>query len=307
MRPPLQSAPSLPPRLRRQAVLRRFAVQVRAIGVGHDQTGVGGENLARQILREREEQPVAMHPAIPPFLVGAQILHRGLDLDDPDLAALVQRHKVGAPARGSGNSLMQENPSDRNSRAVPRAIASAPSPIDVGRAAERARSGGAGDPSLDLADFAALAHRKRQDDKTDGTRCFLISLSYVAAEITGRTDEGCLVIDDLRRQERRFHCLSVGTYMDAKWRRGRRLQGAVAAAGSPARLGITDLADAVQPRRAGTTATTSRTITASIRSHDTPRHFVEFTHGCASGIRVIIDLVVNHTSTSMPGFAKRAA
>jgi len=42
-----------------------------------------------------------------------------LNLDDPDRAALVQRHQVRAAVRGQRNSLTQENPSDRNSRAVP--------------------------------------------------------------------------------------------------------------------------------------------------------------------------------------------
>ena len=35
--------------------------------------------------------------------------------------------------------------------------------------------------------------------------------------------------------------------------------------------------------------------------------FVEFTHGCQQrGMRVLIDLVVNHTSNDIPGFVKRA-
>ena len=84
---------------RRQAMLRRLAMQMRAIGVGDDQAGVGGKDLARQILREGEEQPVAMGAVFLPFLVGTQILDRGLDLDDPDLAALVQRHQIGAAPR----------------------------------------------------------------------------------------------------------------------------------------------------------------------------------------------------------------
>jgi len=50
---------------------------------------------------------------------------RGFDLDDPDLAALVSATRSARRPEGSGNSLMQENPSERSSRAVPRAIASA--------------------------------------------------------------------------------------------------------------------------------------------------------------------------------------
>src|ERR1035437_8089663 len=61
---------------RRQPMLRRLAMHMRAIGVGDDQAVLFGENLARQVLGEGEEQPVAMRPVIPPFLVGAQILDR---------------------------------------------------------------------------------------------------------------------------------------------------------------------------------------------------------------------------------------
>jgi len=51
------------------------------------------------------------------------------------------------------------------------------------------------------------------------------------------------------------------------------------------------------------TATTSPTITASIRATARLAIFVEFTHGCKQrGIRVIIDLVVNHTSDQHPWF-----
>ena len=81
-------------------MLRRLAMQMRAIGVRDDQAGILRKDLARQILREGEEQPVAMCPLLLPFLVGAQILDRGFDLHDPDLATLVQRHQIGAPARG---------------------------------------------------------------------------------------------------------------------------------------------------------------------------------------------------------------
>ena len=57
-------------------MLGRLAMQVRAVGVGDDQAGAFRENLARQILCEGKEQPVAMHPVVLPFLVGAQIFHR---------------------------------------------------------------------------------------------------------------------------------------------------------------------------------------------------------------------------------------
>src|SRR5882672_7788459 len=86
-------------RRRRQAMLRRFAKKMRAIGVGDDQASILWKKIAAQILREGEEQPVAMGAVVLPFVIGAEILHRRFDLDDPDLAALVQRHQIGAPAR----------------------------------------------------------------------------------------------------------------------------------------------------------------------------------------------------------------
>lgn len=63
-------------RRRRQAVLRRFAMQMSAIGVGNDEAGVCGKNPARQIARKGEEQAVAMRAIILPLSIGAQILDR---------------------------------------------------------------------------------------------------------------------------------------------------------------------------------------------------------------------------------------
>ena len=80
-------------------MLRRFAMHVRAIGIGDNQAGLFRKDFARQILREREEQPVAMRAVFMPFLIGAQILDRRFDLDNPDLATVVQRDQIGAPAR----------------------------------------------------------------------------------------------------------------------------------------------------------------------------------------------------------------
>ena len=59
----------------------------------------GGKYLAGHLDRGGEEQPVAVHPVVHPFLVGAEIRDRGLDLDDPDFAVGAQRHEVGAAAR----------------------------------------------------------------------------------------------------------------------------------------------------------------------------------------------------------------
>src|SRR5262245_6821560 len=80
-------------------MLGRLAEKMRAIGIGDDQTSILWKKIAAQVLRESEEQPVAMGPVVLPFVIGAQIFDRRLDLDDPDLAALVQRHQIGATSR----------------------------------------------------------------------------------------------------------------------------------------------------------------------------------------------------------------
>ena len=40
-----------------------------------------------------------MHAVVGPFLVGAKIRDRGLDLDDPDFAIASERHQIGTPPR----------------------------------------------------------------------------------------------------------------------------------------------------------------------------------------------------------------
>ena len=112
------------------------------------------------------------------------------------------------------------------------------------------------------------------------------------------------MIDDLWYKNAIFYCLSVGTYMDANGdgvgdfkgllRRLDYLQGLGITAiwlmpfqPSPGRDDGYDISDyyGVDPR------------------YGTLGDFVEFTHGCAQrGIRVIIDLVVNHTSDTHPWF-----
>jgi maltose alpha-D-glucosyltransferase / alpha-amylase len=112
------------------------------------------------------------------------------------------------------------------------------------------------------------------------------------------------MIDDLWYKNAIFYCLSVGTYMDANGdgvgdfkgllRRLDYLQGLGITAiwlmpfqPSPGKDDGYDIADyyGVDPR------------------YGTLGDFVEFTHGCAQrGIRVIIDLVVNHTSDAHPWF-----
>src|SRR5712671_2377782 len=131
------------------------------------------------------------------------------------------------------------------------------------------------------------------------------SLYYPAAKHRRRTDEGCLsMIDDLWYKNGVFYCLSVGTYMDANGdgvgdfkgllRRLDYLQGLGVTAiwlmpfqPSPGKDDGYDIADyyGVDPR------------------YGSLGDFVEFTHGCRQrGMRVIIDLVVNHTSDAHPWF-----
>jgi maltose alpha-D-glucosyltransferase / alpha-amylase len=126
-----------------------------------------------------------------------------------------------------------------------------------------------------------------------------------AADDHGRTDEGCLrMIDDLWYKNGVFYCLSVGTYMDANGDGVGDFKGLLRRLDYLSGLGVTaiwlmpfqpspgkddgyDIADyyGVDPR------------------YGTLGDFVEFTHGCRQrGIRVIIDLVVNHTSDAHPWF-----
>ena len=80
-------------------MLGRLADDLRAKGVSDDQAGVRRKYLAGHLDRGGEEQPVAVHPVVHPFLIGAEIRHRGLDLDNPDFAVGAERHEVGAAAR----------------------------------------------------------------------------------------------------------------------------------------------------------------------------------------------------------------
>ena len=94
-------------------MLRRFAVQAGAIGVGNDQPGIAGKNIVRQVARESEEQPIAMRPIVLPFPVRTQILGRGFDLDDPDLAARVDSDQIG-PASGRQRQFAEAGKSKRS-------------------------------------------------------------------------------------------------------------------------------------------------------------------------------------------------
>jgi hypothetical protein len=83
---------------RHQPVLGRLAHDRSAEGIGHDQPGVAGKYLARHIDDGGEEQPVAMQFVVHPLLVGAEIGHRRLDLDNQDFAVAAERDEIGAPA-----------------------------------------------------------------------------------------------------------------------------------------------------------------------------------------------------------------
>jgi len=114
------------------------------------------------------------------------------------------------------------------------------------------------------------------------------------------------MIDDLWYKNGVFYCLSVGTYMDANGDGVGDFKGLLRRLDYLQGLGITtiwlmpfqpspckddgyDIADyyGVDPR------------------YGTLGDFVEFAHGCKQrGIRVIIDLVVNHTSDAHPWFSE---
>ena len=120
------------------------------------------------------------------------------------------------------------------------------------------------------------------------------------------------MINDLWYKNAVIYCLSVGTYMDSNG------DGVGDFAGLMRRLDYLqagrhrDLAHAVSDlARAATTATTSPNYYEVDPRYGTLGDFVEFTHAAKQrGIRVIIDLVVNHTSdraSVVPGGAARSA
>jgi maltose alpha-D-glucosyltransferase/alpha-amylase len=123
--------------------------------------------------------------------------------------------------------------------------------------------------------------------------------------IAMRTNEGCYgMIDDLWYKNGVFYCLSVGTYMDADgdgigdfkglMRRLDYLQG----------LGITTIwLMPFQPSPGKDDGYDISDYYGVDPRYGTLGDFVEFAHGCRQrGIRVIIDLVVNHTSNAHPWF-----
>ena len=110
---------------RRQPVFRRLAMQMRAIGVRHDQAGCSGKiSHGRSRVKAKNSRSQCARYSCHFWSA------RKSSTDDLISTIQISPRSFSATrsARrpdGSGNSLTQENPSERSSRAVPRAIASA--------------------------------------------------------------------------------------------------------------------------------------------------------------------------------------
>ena len=70
------------------------------VAVSEDEARILWQELHRKVRRHGEEHPVGVQPVVLPLPVGAEILDRGLHLDDPEEAVAAERGEVGAPARG---------------------------------------------------------------------------------------------------------------------------------------------------------------------------------------------------------------
>jgi hypothetical protein len=71
-----------------------------AKAVGHDQAGGRRDDGPVHERRDGEIELVAEFGIERPFVIGMEVLGRGFDLDDPNLAPVAERHDVGAPAIG---------------------------------------------------------------------------------------------------------------------------------------------------------------------------------------------------------------
>ena len=83
-----------------QFVFRGVAHDLSVVAVGENHAAVFRKNVERHSRMGGEEKSVAMAPVVGPFAVDAEILDRGLDFDNLDLALFRQRHEVGAAAAG---------------------------------------------------------------------------------------------------------------------------------------------------------------------------------------------------------------
>jgi maltose alpha-D-glucosyltransferase/alpha-amylase len=118
------------------------------------------------------------------------------------------------------------------------------------------------------------------------------------------------MIDDLWYKNGVFYCLSVGTYMDANGDGIGDFKGLLRRLDYLNGLGVTAIwLMPFQPSPGKDDGYDISDYYGVDPRYGTLGDFVEFTHGCAQrGIRVIIDLVVNHTSDQHPWYreARRA-
>ena len=112
------------------------------------------------------------------------------------------------------------------------------------------------------------------------------------------------MIDDLWYKNGVFYCLSVGTYMDANGDGIGDFKGLLRRLDYLHGLGITAIwLMPFQPSPGKDDGYDISDYYGVDPRYGTLGDFVEFTHGCRQrGIRVIIDLVVNHTSDAHPWF-----
>jgi maltose alpha-D-glucosyltransferase / alpha-amylase len=112
------------------------------------------------------------------------------------------------------------------------------------------------------------------------------------------------MIDDLWYKNSVFYCLSVGTYMDANGDGIGDFKGLLRRLDYLQGLGITTIwLMPFQPSPGKDDGYDISDYYGVDPRYGTLGDFVEFTHGCRQrGIRVIIDLVVNHTSDAHPWF-----
>jgi maltose alpha-D-glucosyltransferase/alpha-amylase len=112
------------------------------------------------------------------------------------------------------------------------------------------------------------------------------------------------VIDDLWYKNGVFYCLAVGTYMDANGDGVGDFKGLLRRLDYLDGLGVTAIwLMPFQPSPGKDDGYDISDYYGVDPRYGTLGDFVEFTHGCQQrGIRVIIDLVVNHTSDAHPWF-----
>jgi maltose alpha-D-glucosyltransferase/alpha-amylase len=112
------------------------------------------------------------------------------------------------------------------------------------------------------------------------------------------------MIDDLWYKNGVFYCLSVGTYMDANGDGVGDFKGLLRRLDYLSGLGVTTIwLMPFQPSPGKDDGYDISDYYGVDPRYGTLGDFVEFTHGCRQrGIRVIIDLVVNHTSDTHPWF-----